>query len=298
MTEVSAALIWREGRFLICQRPAHKTRGLEWEFVGGKREPGETGEQALIRECREELGITVSPRKIYMQLTHTYPDITVRLTLYEAEIAEGEPRLLEHADMRWIAPMEIPLFRFCPADRVILEKIAAYGLARIETPRLLLRKARREDLKDIWPRVWGDEVLADTMLWTPSLTGEEAAERLKRTLIYQARYPAFFVCLKETDKAIGFAGVYEREPEIFEESGVCIAREHQGKGYGKEVLQALIELVFKRFGGRRFYYGTLSDNARSAALCKAFGFTYAYSEKGVRQRDGKAYQADYYLLER
>lgn len=125
MVEVSAALIRRDGRFLICQRPAHKTRGLEWEFVGGKREPGETGEQALIRECREELGVTVIPGDIYMQVTHAYPDITVHLTLYNALIAGGEPKLLEHAAMAWITPAEIPLYDFCPADKVILEKLAA-----------------------------------------------------------------------------------------------------------------------------------------------------------------------------
>ncbi len=64
MTEVVAALIWEGGKFMICQRPAHKARGLLWEFVGGKVEPGETKEQALVRECREELAVTVavSPR--------------------------------------------------------------------------------------------------------------------------------------------------------------------------------------------------------------------------------------------
>lgn len=65
MTEVVAALIWDRGRFLICQRPAHKARGMLWEFVGGKVEPGETREEALIRECREELAITLSVGAVY-----------------------------------------------------------------------------------------------------------------------------------------------------------------------------------------------------------------------------------------
>ena len=123
MTEVAAALIWDQDRFLICQRPAHKARGLLWEFVGGKLEPGETGEQALIRECQEELDITVDVDSIYMEVTHEYPDITVHLTLYNATIAEGTPKLLEHHDMRWITPQEIPQFDFCPADTVILERL-------------------------------------------------------------------------------------------------------------------------------------------------------------------------------
>ena len=117
MTAVAAALIWEEGRFLICQRPAHKARGLLWEFVGGKVEPGETGEQALIRECREELGVTVAVGEVFLETVHAYPDLTIRLTLYSARIAEGRPRALEHRQLRWITPEEIPEYAFCPADR-------------------------------------------------------------------------------------------------------------------------------------------------------------------------------------
>ena len=104
MTEVVAALIWRQNKFLICQRPAHKARGLLWEFVGGKVEPGETKEQALVRECREELDVAVEPREIFLELTHTYPDLTVHLTLFQTRLLGGEPRRLEHADLR--SPVE------------------------------------------------------------------------------------------------------------------------------------------------------------------------------------------------
>ena len=123
MTQVSAALIWKNGRFLICRRPENKARGLLWEFVGGKAEPGETGEQALIRECREELDITVRVTGVFMRVNHVYPDITICLTLFNAEIAEGEPKLLEHCDMKWITPDEIPDYEFCPADEEILKKL-------------------------------------------------------------------------------------------------------------------------------------------------------------------------------
>ena len=102
MIEVVAALIWQGDKFMICQRPAHKARGLLWEFVGGKVESGETKEQALIRE---------------------YPDLTVHLTLFNATIAEGEPQKLEHNDIQWITPSEIPNYDFCPADEEILAKI-------------------------------------------------------------------------------------------------------------------------------------------------------------------------------
>ena len=123
ITEVVAALIWRDNKFMICQRPVHKARGLLWEFVGGKVEPGETKEQALIRECQEELAVTLSVGDVFMDVVHEYPDLTVHLTLFNATISEGEPQMLEHNDIRWIEPSEIPNYEFCPADEEILKKI-------------------------------------------------------------------------------------------------------------------------------------------------------------------------------
>ncbi len=123
MTDVVAALIWEGDRFLACQRPAYKARGLLWEFVGGKVEPGETPEQALIRECREELDITVAPRDVFMEVIHEYPDLTVRLTLFNAVIASGTPKLLEHNALRWITTAQIDGLDFCPADEEILKKL-------------------------------------------------------------------------------------------------------------------------------------------------------------------------------
>ncbi|MCI8537928.1 MAG: (deoxy)nucleoside triphosphate pyrophosphohydrolase [Oscillospiraceae bacterium] len=123
MTEVVAALIWEGDRFLICQRPAHKARGLLWEFAGGKVEPGETKEQALIRECGEELAILLSVGTVFMEVDHDYPDLNVHLTLFNAAILEGAPQMLEHNDIRWITRSEIPQYEFCPADVTILSKL-------------------------------------------------------------------------------------------------------------------------------------------------------------------------------
>jgi len=123
MTEVVAALIWDGPKFMICQRPAHKARGLLWEFVGGKVEPGETKPQALIRECREELAVELTVGDIFMDVLHEYPDLTVHLTLFHASIAHGEPQKLEHNDIRWISVSQIPDYDFCPADEEILKKL-------------------------------------------------------------------------------------------------------------------------------------------------------------------------------
>ena len=128
MIEVVAALIWDKNKFMICQRPAHKARELLWEFVGGKVEPGETKEQALIRECQEELAVTLSVGDVFMDVIHEYPDLTVHLTLFNVTISEGVPQKLEHNDIKWITPSEIPNYEFCPADEEILKKITeVYG---------------------------------------------------------------------------------------------------------------------------------------------------------------------------
>lgn len=123
VVDVSAALIWQGEKFMICQRPENKTRALQWEFVGGKREEGETSEEALKRECQEEINVTVSVGDVFMKLLHEYEDIFVNLTLFNATIADGEVTMLEHNDIRWITAAEIDLYDFCPADKEILEKI-------------------------------------------------------------------------------------------------------------------------------------------------------------------------------
>ena len=108
---------------MICQRPAHKARGLLWEFVGGKVEPGETREQALIRECREELAVELDVGGVFTEVVHEYPDLTVHLTLFHAAIREGTPEKLEHEDIRWITVNEIDQYVFCPADEEILTRL-------------------------------------------------------------------------------------------------------------------------------------------------------------------------------
>ena len=123
MIEVGAAIIWQDDKFMICQRPAHKARRLLWELVGSKVELGETKEQALIRECQEELAVTLLVGDVFTEVVHEYPDLTVHLTLFNATIAEGEPQRLEHNDIQWITPSEIPNYEFCPADKELLKKI-------------------------------------------------------------------------------------------------------------------------------------------------------------------------------
>lgn len=123
MTDVVAALIWQGNRFLACQRPAHKARGLLWEFVGGKVESGETKEEPLVRECKEELDAEIIVDDVFMEVEHVYPDITVRLTLFNCKLVSKEIKLLEHNASAWLTTKEIDDYDFCPADKEILEKL-------------------------------------------------------------------------------------------------------------------------------------------------------------------------------
>ena len=132
MIEVVAGLIWDRDRFMICQRPISKKRALLWEFVGGKVEQGETKEQALVRECMEELAVKVKVGEIFMQVIHEDPDMTVRLTLFDAKIVEGVPQKLEHNDIKWITTSEISDYEFCPADEEILEALERSNGAKRE----------------------------------------------------------------------------------------------------------------------------------------------------------------------
>ncbi len=127
MIEVVAALIWDNNKFMICQRPENKARPLLWEFVGGKVESGETKKQALVRECREELGISLFVGDKFMDVMHEYSDINIHLTLFNSKIAEGVPKKLEHNDIRWISIEEISQYEFCPADEVILQRLRKIG---------------------------------------------------------------------------------------------------------------------------------------------------------------------------
>ena len=171
-------------------------------------------------------------------------------------------------------------------------------IEKLETENLVLRKALDEDLEYIWQRVWKDDALSKMMLWQPTLTYEEALSRLERTKAYQAQNDAFFVCLRDTDEPIGFAGIREHGPDEYEESGICIAQGYQNRGYGKEVLSALIDLAFNTLKGSRFLYSCFHENCSSEALCKSCGFVYLSSEYKVREWDGYRYLCDTYELKR
>ena len=123
--EVSAALTFHDGKLLITRRPAETHLGGLWEFPGGKREPGETFEECLAREIREELGMEVAVGGLFADLTHAYAEKTVRLKFFLCRLLRGEPRLLGCAAFRWVGKSELRNYEFPAADAQLLEKLSA-----------------------------------------------------------------------------------------------------------------------------------------------------------------------------
>lgn len=121
--EVVAAIIEKDGKILICRRAENKTRALKWEFPGGKIEPGETPEQAVLRECREELDVDLCVKGEFMRVLHSYPDIEIQLTVFRTAIIGSDPRCIEHKELRFVHPSELADFELCPADITVAEKI-------------------------------------------------------------------------------------------------------------------------------------------------------------------------------
>ena len=121
--EVVGAIIKDGDRYLVGQRAANKSQGGLWEFMGGKIEPGETPEQALARECREELNLEIENERIIDSVVHEYPEKTIRLTLIECTPKAGSvPRPNEHQEIRWVTREEMDVLDFAPADRDLIQK--------------------------------------------------------------------------------------------------------------------------------------------------------------------------------
>lgn len=138
--EVVAALIRKNGKILVCQRAEGKKRELKWELAGGKIEKGETAFEAIVREIKEELGMSITPISVFGETTYAYPDVTIHLTVINASISEGEPQLMEHNAIAFVGVDEIGTIDLCPADREILEN----GLEREECTDCAVGRIRKK----------------------------------------------------------------------------------------------------------------------------------------------------------
>jgi 8-oxo-dGTP diphosphatase len=125
---VVAAVLRRDGRILVTRRHGHAERGGQWEFPGGKVEPGEAEGEALVREIREELGCAVAVETLLARTTHRYPDLEVELAFFACTLEPGGvPRPLGAAAMEWVEPDRLATFDFCEADRPVLPLLLGLG---------------------------------------------------------------------------------------------------------------------------------------------------------------------------
>lgn len=133
MIPVVAALIVREGRLLIARRPEGRHMAGRWEFPGGKLEKGESPEDAVEREIREELGLDVRAGRIYQAIAYSYPEKDVLLLFYAAAVVSGEPRPIEEAEIRWVTVEELDGYAFAPVDEMLVQRLKRDGLGALLT---------------------------------------------------------------------------------------------------------------------------------------------------------------------
>lgn len=294
MVEVVAALIRRGGKILICRRPADKARALLWEFPGGKVEKGETKQQALVRECREELALEVVPGSVFCEVTHVYPDITIHLTLFNCT-AKGEPQRLEHSDLKWVLPGEVTNYEFCPADKEIVEKIA--GGVKTETARLVLRELTWQDLDAVSDFLQNEEVM---YAWEHAFSADEVSawlgENIKR---YQTDGFSFWaVIAKSSGKLIGVCGPLAETVEGVRRTGIAYIfnKSYWGQGYAEEAAQASVIYALETLGADEVIAEIRPENKPSRRVAERLGMEVQGSF--VKTYKGKAMPHLIYVLKR
>ena len=161
---------------------------------------------------------------------------------------------------------------------------------RIETPRLLLRKGRREDWRALYENIWSREEAARYMLWSPTTDEKAAQERMERTIAWEAAHP-YKYCVEEkaSGRVIGWAGAEELGDGVWGETGVALGPDFWRRGYGREILEALCAFCRDEMGAGRFVACAREHNTASNALIRACGFRFERSEELIDERSGEPY---------
>lgn len=167
---------------------------------------------------------------------------------------------------------------------------------KIETKDLILSKAKLEDLQSIYNNYWKHEETAKFMLWTTCKSIEEASERLEKVIEFQKDKAAYFVYEKVSGEAIGMAAMIEIAPNIYEDGGIGIGKNFVGKGYGKQILNALIDYAFNNLNAEKIVCSCDAENIASAKLQQSCGMKYSYSEIVTRKKDNLTFKSDYYEI--
>lgn len=169
-------------------------------------------------------------------------------------------------------------------------------MLKLETEDLFLKKAEFEDWEALYRNVWSRPETARFMAWRLSESEEDAKARIWRTIEYQSAHDAWEVCEKKSRQVIGFAGVEERAPHIFWETGIALGPEYVGRGYGKQILNLLLEYCAS-LGGEEFYCSARAKNAAARALARSCGFEYRYAEEKTDPRSKEMYELVVYSRE-
>ncbi len=167
---------------------------------------------------------------------------------------------------------------------------------RLEGKNLVLRKAVFDDYKSIFKHVWSDKDIYELMLFDPIYDEEDAKKRINEIIEIQKNTYTYFVALKDSDEVIGLCGINEVSKGIFEETGICLSKEYQSKGYGKELLSMLLDLAFNKLFAKTFVYAYFKDNIKSKMLAMHFGFKYSHTEEMIRSWDNKKVIVEYCTL--
>lgn len=169
----------------------------------------------------------------------------------------------------------------------------------IETRDLILRKAEFDDWQDMYKNVWSREETARYMLWVVTRSEDDAKERMERTIAYQQNNPtAYIVCERAGGKAIGFAGMKEVAPGVYEDCGVALGPEYVGRGYGKQILSAMVDTAFNALDAEKFICSCRAENEASRRLQLSCGFTFSRTEDRVDPRNDAPYILEFYEVEK
>lgn len=166
------------------------------------------------------------------------------------------------------------------------------------TKDLILGKAKQEDLHPIFNNYWCNQNTAKFMLWAPLKNLAEAQERLDKAINFQKNHLAFFIYEKNTGEAIGHATMLEIEEGVWEDGGIGMGEKFVGKGYGKQVLNCLINYLFGEMNAKKIICSCHTDNIPSKKLQQSCGMKFSHTEEITRKKDNLTFLAEYYTIDR
>ena len=159
----------------------------------------------------------------------------------------------------------------------------------LTTEDLILDKAKPSDWKDMYHNVWSHPEIGRYTQWRVSTSEADAQERILKTIEFQKSHDTYFVYEKTSGKPIGFAGVEELSPFVYQEAGICLGPAYMGKGYGKQILQCLMRYCKEEFGAKEFVYSAREGNEASHALARSLGFRQTDMEQRADGEDGSCH---------